>query len=32
MEGSSGWEGENQLVKDTWEVLAMPVRASILVM
>lgn len=30
MDWSNGCEGENQLVKDTWDVLAMPVRKSIL--
>lgn len=31
MEGSSGWDGENQLVKETWVSLSMPVRLNILV-
>lgn len=31
MEGSSGREGENQLVKETWVSLSMPVRHNILV-
>lgn len=31
MEGSSGWDGENQLVKETWVSLSTPVRLNILV-
>ena len=31
MEGSRGWEGENQFVKETRVSLSMPVRAMILV-
>lgn len=31
MEGSSGWDGENQLVNETCVSLSMPVRHNILV-